>query len=180
MPMLRSADIALIYLAGPLAGVLSAAGAALLASHVLTPALSHQVYVGATVSIVLNLFNLLPIEPLDGGLISRVVPYPALLLFPTVLGLVLAFAHLTLTPLGLTLQLGASYIALRKVVKWHRYVSALRARLVTGDLAALRELRASFEVPMLERMLVVFVYVLLVPGAFGLLRVLSASSGLFH
>lgn len=180
MPMLRSADIALIYLAGPLAGILSASSAALLARLVLSPALQHQVYAGATVSIALNLFNLIPIEPLDGGLISRVVPYPALLLFPTALALILIRAQLVVTPLGLIVLLGSAYITLRKVVKWHRYVAGLRARVVTGELAALRELRASFEVPLLERLLVVLVYCILVPGAFALLHLLSPFSDLFH
>lgn len=180
MPMLRSADIALIYLAGPLAGILSAACAALLASHALEPSLQHQVYIGATISIALNLFNLIPIEPLDGGLISRVVPYPALLLFPTGLALFLLRARVVATPLGLTVLLGSIYITLRKVVKWHRYVATLHARVSAGDLAALRELRASFEVPLLERLLVILVYCILVPGAFALLHLLSPFSGLFH
>ena len=171
-PMLRSADIALIYLAGPLVGVLSAASAALLASHTLDPQLSHQVYIGAAVSIALNLFNLLPIEPLDGGLISRVLPYPALLLFPGAVAAWLVVTHMALTPFGLVLFGGTLWIVGRKLAKWRRYVAALHVRASQGDVSALRELRATFEVPLLERVLVVSIYLLLVPASFMLLELL--------
>jgi len=176
-PMLRSSDIALVYLAGPLAGVLSAAAASLLARHTLQPELAHQVYTGAAVSIALNLFNLLPIEPLDGGLISRVLPYPALLLFPTGVWLYLFHAHQAVRPMGITILVGATWITVRKLRKWHRYTAALQVRAAGGDLAAQGELRASFEVPLLERILVVAAYLLLIPGAVGLLQVLFAAGG---
>jgi Zn-dependent protease len=179
-PMLRSADIALIYLAGPLAGVLSAASAALVASHTLDAPLANQVYLGAAVSIALNLFNLLPIEPLDGGLISRVLPYPALVLFPSVVGLWVVHTHMAATPLGVVLLVGAVWITARKVGKWRRYVAGLRARLGDGDLQALRDLRATFEVPIWERVLVVLAYVMLIPGALGLLDVLVQAGGWLH
>ena len=84
-PMLRSADIALVYLAGPVAGILSAESVAFIASKALSVGLEQQVFVGAAVAIGLNLFNLLPYEPLDGGLICRALPYPALLVFPLAL-----------------------------------------------------------------------------------------------
>ena len=176
-PMLRSAHIALIYLAGPLSGILSAACAALLASRTLDPALCHQVYLGASVSIALNMFNLLPIEPLDGGLVSRVLPYQALLLFPLALGLYLLHADRAITPVGLAILFGATWISARKVGKWRRYLGALHVRVRAGDLHALRELRLSVEVPMVERVLVVAAYVTLIPGAIGLLSVLSHGGG---
>lgn len=179
-PMLRSADIALIYLAGPVVGVLSAALAALLASHLLSPALCRQVYVGAAASIALNVFNLIPIEPLDGGLISRALPYPALLLFPSLLTLWLLHTGAALTPLGLVIVFGAAWITLRKVSKWRRYVANLHLRLAASDLAALRELRATSEVPLIERMLVVGAYVILVPGALALLSLLGYAGGWLH
>lgn len=175
--MLRSADIALIYLAGPLFGVLSAASAALLASHTLAPALAHQVYLGAAVSVALNLFNLLPIEPLDGGLVSRVVPYPALVLFPVALGIWLIHLRMVESPLGAVLLVAAAWITARKLRKWHLYIAGLRSRLVQGDLAALRELRANFEVPLWERILVVTAYLVLIPGSMGLLQVLVRAGG---
>ncbi len=59
----------------------------LIAGAELKPELSHQVDVGGSISIALNLFNLIPVEPLDGGYIARVLPYPALLLFPGAIGL---------------------------------------------------------------------------------------------
>lgn len=176
-PMLRSADIALIYLAGPLVGTLSAATAALVARHTLDPLLCHQVYLGAAISIALNLFNLVPIEPLDGGLISRALPFPALLLFPLAVGIYLVHAHPMAVPLGVTLFAGALLITLRKLARWQRYTAALRARIRRGDLLALRELWASFHVPLAERMLVVGAYVLLLAGGFALLRTLIALSG---
>jgi Zn-dependent protease len=179
-PMLRTADIALIYLAGPMIGVLSAASAALLASHTLSTPLAHQVYLGAAVSIILNLFNLLPIEPLDGGLVSRVLPYPALALFPAVVGLFLVRAGMVATPLGVVMLSGSIWITARKVTKWRRYLADLRARLAGGDLSALRELRATFEVPLRERLLVVIAYALLIPGAMGLLQVLVRGGGWLH
>lgn len=176
-PMLRSAHIALIYLAGPLGGILSAAAASLLASMTLGPALCHQVYIGASVSIALNVFNLLPIEPLDGGFVSRVLPYQALLLFPPAIGMYLLHLDRAVTPVGLALLFGAAWITLHKVGKWRRYLGALRVRVAAGDLAALRDLRLSVEVPLMERLLVVAAYLMLIPGAIGLLGVLSRAGG---
>jgi len=172
-PMIRSADIAVIYLAGPLAGVLSAAAAALVAGHWLHMPLLHQVYVGAAVAVALNLFNLLPLEPLDGGLISRVLPYQCLVLFPGVLGLVLLVQSEFLFPFGLPLFLAACWLTGRKVLKWRRYVEALRTREYAGDLHAVRELEASLLVPFLERALVVVAYVILVAGGSALLLLLA-------
>ncbi len=53
-PLLRSSDIALIYLAGPLAGVLRRyrPGFVLVSTHLLQPILLHQVYIGAAVAVV--------------------------------------------------------------------------------------------------------------------------------
>jgi len=180
VPMLRSADIALIYLAGPLAGILSAAAASLLASHALDPGLSRQVYIGASISIALNLFNLLPFEPLDGGLVSRVLPYPALFLFPIALYLWLLHAHMDATPFGLFVLCGAVWICLRKVLRWRRYVAALHEQVDHGDVRAVMALRASFEVPMVERILVVTTYVLLVAGGLKLLDILWRAGGWLH
>ncbi|MGH2345735.1 MAG: hypothetical protein ACRDG4_10950 [Chloroflexota bacterium] len=172
-PMIRSADIAVIYLAGPLAGVLSAAVAALVASHWLTPPVLHGVYVGATVAVAINLFNLLPLEPLDGGLISRVLPYQCLVLFPGVIGLALLSQPEFLFPFGLPIFLAACWLTGGKVLKWRRYVAALRARGRAGDLHAVRELQASLLVPFMERALVVIGYVILVMGGSALLLLLA-------
>jgi hypothetical protein len=61
----------------------------------------------------------------------------------------------------------------RKVLKWRRYVEALRTRRYAGDLHAVRELEASLQVPFLERALVVVAYVILVAGGSALLLLLA-------
>jgi len=127
-PMVRSSDIALIYLAGPLVGVLSAVVAALVASHALPPPEQHAVYVGALVSVALNLFNLIPLEPLDGGLVSRVLPYPCLLLFPGLIAVGLLVEGRLVTPMGLAAVGAAAWLTSRKIAKWRRYLWLLRAR----------------------------------------------------
>jgi Zn-dependent protease len=172
-PLVRSADIALIYLAGPLAGVLSATAAALLANRALSPDLAHQVAVGAAVSIALNLFNLIPVEPLDGGLIVRVLPYPALLLFPGALALWLVHSDLASIKLEVVVIGGATWITVRKIAKWRRYLADLHRRVEAGDERAARELRASLDVPLLERVVVVATYGVLVPVALHIMMVLS-------
>lgn len=179
MPMLRSADIAIIYLAGPIAGVLSAACAALIAHYMLPVPLQQQVYCGASLAIALNLFNLIPIEPLDGGLISRIVPFQALGLFPPLLAILLFYEHVASSPAGLTLLAGASVLTLRKVQHWRRYLEQVRRRLSAGDIQALRESRATFDVPMRLRVIVVLAYVLLVPASIALLTTLFPASGLW-
>jgi Zn-dependent protease len=172
-PMLRSADIALIYLVGPLAGVLSAAGAALGAHYMLGSDLARQVNLGAAVSIALNLFNLIPIEPLDGGLIARALPYQALLLFPGAVALWLTHQDLGSAELEVLLLVGVSGLSVRKVVRWRRYVDDLRDRIAHDDPAAERELRAALDVPPWERLLVIVAYAALIPGALALLEVLA-------
>ncbi|GAC1430823.1 MAG: hypothetical protein NVSMB65_04320 [Chloroflexota bacterium] len=172
-PMVRSADIALVYLAGPLAGIVSASGAALLASHTLSPAMSHMVNVGAAVSIALNLFNLIPIEPLDGGLIARVLPYPALLLFPGALAVWLWHSDMSGVKLEVLLLAGVTVITARKIQAWRRYVRALRVRAAGGDSTAALELHDAFVIPLLERIVVISTYLLLVPIALILLQLLS-------
>jgi hypothetical protein len=99
------------------------------------------------------------------------------LLFPTALGLWLLHTHMATTPIGVVILVGASWITLRKVVGWRRYLAALRARLENGDMLALRELRASLDVPLAERLLVVAAYIVLVPGALWLLEMLSRAGG---
>ncbi|HVC80986.1 MAG TPA: hypothetical protein VNL35_10870 [Chloroflexota bacterium] len=175
-PMVRSSDIALIYLAGPLAGVLSAVVAALVASHALPPPEQHAVYVGALVSVALNLFNLIPLEPLDGGLISRVLPYPCLLLFPGLIAVGLLVEGRLATPIGVAAVGGAVWLTWRKIGKWRRYLWLLRARERWGDLGAVRELVASLQVPLAERVLVVFAYLTLVTGCFALLAPLAQAA----
>jgi len=175
-PLLRSSDIALIYLAGPLAGVLSAALAVVVSVQLLPAALLHQVYVGAMVAIALNLFNLIPLEPLDGGLVSRVLPYQCLVFFPTIIGLSLAVERQLLFPFGAPIFLVACWLTFRKLLKWRRYLAALRAREDAGDLHALREVRASLDVPLMERMLVVTGYGTLVGGASALLLLLAQAA----
>ncbi|HVA88809.1 MAG TPA: hypothetical protein VNL71_03115 [Chloroflexota bacterium] len=175
-PIIRSADIALIYLAGPLAGVLSAAVAAVVASHALGPADQHEVYVGALVSVALNLFNLIPLEPLDGGLISRVLPYPSLLLFPGLMAVGLIVEGRLATPLGVGVVGVAAWLTFRKIAKWRQYLWLLRARERWGDLRAVRELVASLQVPFAERALVVTAYIVLVTGSFALLAPLARAA----
>jgi membrane-associated protease RseP (regulator of RpoE activity) len=176
-PMLRSADIALIYVAGPLAGILSAEAAAVLASHTLDASIVHQVYIGAAVAIGLNLMNLLPYEPLDGGLISRVLPYQALMLFPVLFGVWLLYAHQLFTPVGAMLLYCATWATSRKLNKWRHYMRALRKRIGKGDDDAFVELRASIEVPRWERVLVVGTYGLLVVGGLTSLHSLARAAG---
>jgi Zn-dependent protease len=168
-PMLRSGDIAIIYLAGPLAGILSAAGAAALASWLLTAALLHQVLLGAAGAVGLNLFNLLPFEPLDGGLISRALPYPTLLLFPVLLAGGLATAHLLATPVGMGVLAVGALAACGKVRKWRRYVAGLRRRMDEGDATGLLEWQATFHVPWKVRILVVGAYAATLGGGTMLL-----------
>jgi membrane-associated protease RseP (regulator of RpoE activity) len=176
-PMLRSADIALVYLAGPLAGVLASALAALLASDPGGGWLCHQIYVGVTASLILNLCNLVPAEPLDGGLVARALPYKAMLLFPCLVALwLLAFGQLWTIP-GTVGLAGALAVALRATGRWQRYLNGLRTRLSHGDLIALRELRASLEVPLTERALVAVIYVLLVTAILLLLRAMIGLGG---
>ncbi len=172
-PMVRSADIVLVYLAGPLAGIVSAAGAALLARQGLPPDVAHAVNVAAMVSLALNLFNLIPIEPLDGGLIARVLPYPAVLLFPGAVAAWLWHSALANSTLAALLLGGVTLITLRQVRAWQRYVRALRARAGRGDTGAVQELHDAFAVPLLARIVVLSAYVLLVPIALGLLQALS-------
>lgn len=175
-PMVRSADIALVYLAGPLVGVLSAIAAALLASHALAPIEQHEVYVGALVAVGLNLFNLIPLEPLDGGLISRVLPYPCLLLFPGIMAVGLISEERLGTPLGIAVVGIAAWLTLRKITKWQHYVWLLRARGRWGDLRAVRELVASLQVPLAERILVVTAYLVLVTGSIAVLAPLARAA----
>jgi Zn-dependent protease len=176
-PMLKSADIALIYLVGPLAGILSASAAALVAALALSAPISHQVYVGAAVAIALNLMNLLPLEPLDGGLVSRALPYPALILFPIMCAVWLLHAPQAVSPFGLILLYSAVWATMRKVLKWRRYVAALRARMEAGDTTALRELFASFDVPLWERIFVVCAYCAMIVSGVTLLQVLAHAAG---
>lgn len=177
-PMLRSADIAVIYLAGPLVGILSCEAAVLLASQTLDATLRHQVYVGAAVALGLNLMNLLPFEPLDGGLVSRVLPYPTIIIFPALLAVWLLHVHQLMTPVGIGLLYFIVWASVRKLRKWDRYVIALRTRVLDGDVTALRELRASFDVPLWERLLVTLAYALLVVGGTALLHETARMSGL--
>jgi Zn-dependent protease len=172
-PMLRSADIALIYLVGPVAGILSAAGAALAAHYMLDPALVYQVNLGAAVSVALNLFNLIPLEPLDGGLIARALPYQALLVFPGAVVLWMVHHDLGSTELEVLLVVGVTGLIVRKVARWHRYLGDLRGRAQAGDPAAQHELSAGLDVPLWERLLVVVAYAALIPGALVLLEVIA-------
>jgi Zn-dependent protease len=177
-PMLRSADIARIYLAGPLAGIISAGTSTLLANHWLGPPVQQQVYAGAAVSVALNLFNLIPIEPLDGGRISRIVPYPALVLFPLALILVMLHLQLWSSPPAVAVVLGAGVITGRKMVRWHSYLRDLRTKVSHGDLGALRELRLTVEVSWQLRILVAGAYLLLIPLALACMALLFPASGL--
>ena len=163
-PMLRSADIALVYLAGPVAGILSAESVAFLASKALSVGLEQQVFVGAAVAIGLNLFNLLPYEPLDGGLISRALPYPAILVFPLALAGWLQHAGMLETRGGLVTFAVASLVAVHRVGRWRRYAAGLRRRMDLGDATGLQEWQASFNVPMAIRLLVASVYGLTLVG----------------
>ena len=173
-PMLRSAEIAMIYLAGPAAGLLSAWSAVYAASKLLGPALEQQVFVGAAVAIGLNLFNLLPFEPMDGGLISRALPYPVLIVVPIVLAAWRLHAGLLVTPGGAIVLGAAILIVGYRVNRWRRYAAGLRARLNLGDATALQEWQASFNVPLAFRLLVASAYILtLVVGVAMLVNVVS-------
>lgn len=163
-PMLCSADIALIYLAGPVAGILSAESAAFVASKTLAAGIEQQVFIGAAVAIGLNLVNLLPYEPLDGGLISRALPYPALLLFPVGLAAWLFQAGLLATRGGGMTIAFAVVVAMHRVNKWRQYARGLRARMDEGDTVALQQWQLSFNVPLAIRILVACVYGLTIVG----------------
>jgi Zn-dependent protease len=175
-PLLRSSDIALIYLAGPLAGVLSAAVAVIVSTHLLQPVFLHQIYSGAAVAVALNLFNLLPLEPLDGGLVSRVLPYQCLVLFPLIVGVGLAVEPQFLLPFGVPIFLVTGWLTGGKVLKWRRYLVALRVREEAGDLYAVREVTASLEVPLMVRLLVVTGYGTLFVGASAMLLLLARAA----
>jgi Zn-dependent protease len=177
-PMLRSADIAQVYLAGPLAGVLAGALAGLSASLAGNGWLAHQIYVGATASLVLNLVNLIPAEPLDGGLVARALPFKAMLLFPVLVAIwLVTFGQFWSLP-GVVVIGGAIVVADRALGRWQRYLNGLRARLVRGDLTALREACASLDVPLRERVVVTGIYVLLVTATLLLLRAMIGLGGL--
>jgi membrane-associated protease RseP (regulator of RpoE activity) len=162
--MLRSADIAVVYLAGPVAGILSADIAAFVASKALYSGLEQQVLVGASVAIGLNLFNLLPYEPLDGGLVIRALPYQALLIFPLGLAAWIVQMGLLETPRGALAVAAVTLIAVHRVNKWRRYAASLRARMDLGDATGLQEWQASFNVPLVIRLLVACVYGLTIVG----------------
>jgi membrane-associated protease RseP (regulator of RpoE activity) len=155
-----------------------AALAALLAAAPGNGWFSHQVYVGATASLVLNLCNLIPAEPLDGGLIARALPFRAMLLFPVLVATwLLIFGQFWTIP-GLVILGGALAVARRATVRWQRYLGRLQTRLRHGDRTALQELHASLDVPLSERILVAVTYVLLVTATLLLLRVLIGLGGL--
>ena len=162
-PLIQSEDVALIYLAGPLGGIVSAAVAALLARWGLTGYLRHQVYLGVEAALILSLVNLVPIEPLDGGLISRALPYRAFLALPTLVGIVIVARRLEASTLALLVLGGTLLITLHKLSTWHRYELGLRQRAAHGDKAAAAELEASFTVPFAARVLVIGAYLLIVP-----------------
>jgi Zn-dependent protease len=172
-PMLRSADIALIYLPGPLMGMVSAAGAALAAHYMLDPDLAHQVSIGAAVSVALNLFNLIPLEPLDGGLIARALPYQSLLAFPCIVALWMARQDLGSAQLEALLLIGIGGMTVRKVAGWRRYLDDLPSRIQAGEPEAEQELSVSLDVPLWERLLVIAAYAVMIPGALWLLEVLA-------
>jgi hypothetical protein len=112
----------------------------------------------------LNLANLLPCEPLDGGLICRALPYRAIVVFPLALAALLLHIGEFDTPQGASALALATLIALRRVQKWRRYARGLRARMERGDATALQEWQASFNVPPLVRLLVAVVYGLTLVG----------------
>lgn len=177
-PMLRSADVALVYLAGPLIGVLAGEMAALAASTFGNGWLCHQIYAGVTVALILNLCNLIPAEPLDGGLAARALPFKAMLFFPLLVAIWLFVLGQFWTVPGMVVLAGAVAVADRAIGRWRRYLAGLHARLLRGDLSALRELRASLDVPLRERILVAGIYVVLVTATLLLLRAMLGLGGL--
>jgi Zn-dependent protease len=162
-PLIESEDVALIYLAGPLGGIVSAVVAALAASWWLTGYLQHQVYLGVEAGLILSLVNLLPIEPLDGGLISRALPYRAFLALPILVGIFIVAHDLEASSLAWLVLGSTLLITLHKIDTWHRYELRLRQRTAHGDTAAAAELRASFTVPFAARVVLIGAYLLLVP-----------------
>jgi hypothetical protein len=109
--------------------------------------------------------------------VSRVLPYPTIIIFPALLALWLLHVHQLVTPFGIVLLYFIIWASVRKLKKWDRYVSALRQRIRAGDVTALRELRASFDVPLWERLLVTAAYALLVVGGTALLHETARLSG---
>ena len=98
------------------------------------------------------------------------------MLFPLIIGVYLAVEQQFLLPFGLPVFLAACWLTGGKLLKWRRYLAALRARAEDGDLHAVREVRASLEVPLLERILVVAGYGILLAGASALLLLLARAA----
>jgi Zn-dependent protease len=162
-PLIESEDVALIYLAGPLGGIVSAVVAALVARWWLAGYVQHQVYLGVETALILSLANLLPIEPLDGGLISRALPYRAFMALPILVGIAIIARHVEASSLALLVLGSTLLITLHKISTWQRYELRLRQRAAKGDVAASAELEASFAVPFVARVMLIGAYLLLVP-----------------
>ncbi len=177
-PMIKSADIALIYLAGPLAGILSATAAFLLARYALDPDLAQRVGSGALIAIGLNLFNLIPIEPLDGGLVARALPYQVLVLFPVAMSVWLWNSGLPINPPIAIVVVGcATVVTLQKLKHWRRYTRNLRSKMQQGNKQAETEWHAAFDVPLRIRLLVVINYLIVVPTIYLLLHTVAMTNG---